>query len=127
MPMISCCQVWSMGGCCVRRVPMRIFFFTNKPPCGPKRGHGTTQPRCAVEVHMDKLAHDLGLDPAEFRRRNLVEPYSRTVNGLRITSCALDECLNQVTARSGWNESRSMSRRPRFIGGTADLSASIPS
>jgi 4-hydroxybenzoyl-CoA reductase subunit alpha len=101
-------------------------LFTNKPPCGPKRGHGTTQPRCAVEVHMDKLAHDLGLDPAEFRRRNLVEPYSRTVNGLRITSCALGECLDQVTARSGWHESRSMSRTPRFIVGTADLSASVP-
>ena len=23
--------------------------FTNKPPCGPKRGHGTPQPRFAVE------------------------------------------------------------------------------
>jgi len=89
---------------CYKFEGMRLF--TNKPPCGPKRGHGTTQPRCAVEVHMDKLAHDLGLDPAEFRRRNLVEPYSRTVNGLRITSCALDECLDQVTARSGWHEPR---------------------
>jgi 4-hydroxybenzoyl-CoA reductase subunit alpha len=106
---------------CYKFEGMRLF--TNKPPCGPKRGHGTTQPRCAVEVHMDKLAHDLGLDPAEFRRRNLVEPYSRTVNGLRITSCALDECLDQVTARSGWYEPHSMSRRPRFIAGTADLSA----
>src|SRR6266705_3372603 len=94
-------------------------LFTNKPPCGPKRGHGTTQPRCAVEVHMDKLAHDLGLDPVEFRRRNLVEPYSRTVNGLRITSCALGECLDQVTARSGWHESR-------FIVGTADNEFSPP-
>ncbi len=93
---------------CYKFEGMRLF--TNKPPCGPKRGHGTTQPRCAVEVHMDKLAHDLGLDPVEFRRRNLVEPYSRTVNGLRITSCALGECLDQVTARSGWHQ------RPQFVG-----------
>ncbi len=110
---------------CYKFEGMRLF--TNKPPCGPKRGHGTTQPRFAVEVHMDKLAHDLGLDPAEFRRRNLVEPYSRTVNGLRITSCALGECLDQVTARSGWHESRSMSSvECRFIVGTADLSAFVP-
>src|SRR5712691_5960434 len=102
---------------CYKFEGMRLF--TNKPPCGPKRGHGTTQPRCAVEVHMDKLAHDLGLDPVEFRRRNLVEPYSRTVNGLRITSCALGECLDQVTARSGWHESR-------FIVGTADNEFSPP-
>src|SRR5579885_3461276 len=41
---------------CYKFEGMRLF--TNKPPCGPKRGHGTTQPRYAVEVHMDKLAHD---------------------------------------------------------------------
>lgn len=87
---------------CYKFEGMRLF--TNKPPCGPKRGHGTTQPRYAVEAHMDKIAHDLGLDPVELRRRNLVEPYSRTVNGLRITSCALAECLDQVVERSNWNE-----------------------
>jgi 4-hydroxybenzoyl-CoA reductase subunit alpha len=79
-------------------------LFTNKPPCGPKRGHGTTQPRYAVEVHMDKIAHDLGIEPLELRRRNLVEPYTRTVNGLRITTCALGECLDKVVERSGWRE-----------------------
>lgn len=86
---------------CYKFEGMRLF--TNKPPCGPKRGHGTTQPRYAVEVHLDKIAHDLGLDPVEFRRCNLIEPYTRTVNGLRITSCALDECLDKVVERSGWN------------------------
>ncbi|MBO0781022.1 MAG: molybdopterin-dependent oxidoreductase, partial [Ktedonobacteraceae bacterium] len=79
-------------------------LFTNKPPCGPKRGHGTTQPRYAVEVHLDKIAHDLGLDPVELRQRNLIEPYSHTINGLRVTSCALDECLRLATERSGWYE-----------------------
>ncbi|HZS76390.1 MAG TPA: molybdopterin cofactor-binding domain-containing protein [Ktedonobacteraceae bacterium] len=77
-------------------------LFTNKPPCGPKRGHGTTQPRYAVEVHLDKIARDLGIDPVELRRRNLIEPYTRTVNGLRVTSCALGECLDAVVERSGW-------------------------
>ncbi|HEX6484317.1 MAG TPA: molybdopterin cofactor-binding domain-containing protein [Ktedonobacteraceae bacterium] len=81
-------------------------LFTNKPPCGPKRGHGTTQPRYAVEIHMDKIAHDLGIDPLEFRQHNLIEPYTRTVNGLRITSCALGECLEQVVERSGWEAFR---------------------
>jgi 4-hydroxybenzoyl-CoA reductase subunit alpha len=87
---------------CYKFEGMRLF--TNKPPCGPKRGHGTTQPRYAVEVHLDKIAYDLGIDPVEFRRRNLIEPYSYAVNGLRITSCALDECLTQVVERSGWRE-----------------------
>ncbi len=79
-------------------------LFTNKPPCGPKRGHGTTQPRYAVEVHLDKVAHDLAIDPLEFRRRNLIEHDTRTVNGLRVTSCALGECLEAVAERSHWNE-----------------------
>src|SRR5207253_2384166 len=38
-------------------------LWTNKPPCGPKRGHGTPQPRFGIEIQMDKLAEDLGLDP----------------------------------------------------------------
>jgi len=37
--------------------------FTNKPPCGPKRGHGTPQPRFALECQLDKVAEQLGLDP----------------------------------------------------------------
>ncbi|HEY6147131.1 MAG TPA: molybdopterin cofactor-binding domain-containing protein, partial [Thermoanaerobaculia bacterium] len=45
--------------------------FTNKPPCGPKRGHGTPQPRFALEVQLDKIAVDLGLDPAEMRLAHL--------------------------------------------------------
>ena len=87
---------------CYKFEGMRLF--TNKPPCGPKRGHGTTQPRYAVEVHLDKIAHDLAIDPLELRRRNLIEPDTRTINGLRITSCALGECLEAVAERSGWNE-----------------------
>lgn len=79
-------------------------LFTNKPPCGPKRGHGTTQPRYAVEVHLDKIAHDLGIDPVELRQRNLIKPYTRTVNGLRVTSCALGECLDAVVERSNWHD-----------------------
>src|SRR2546430_4744838 len=33
--------------------------FTNKPPCGPKRGHGTPQPRFGQEVQLDKIAEKL--------------------------------------------------------------------
>ncbi|HEY9421300.1 MAG TPA: molybdopterin cofactor-binding domain-containing protein, partial [Thermoanaerobaculia bacterium] len=33
-----------------------VRCFTNKPPCGPKRGHGTPQPRFGFEVQLDKIA-----------------------------------------------------------------------
>ncbi len=81
-------------------------LYTNKPPCGPKRGHGSTQPRYAFECQLDRIAEQLGLDPAEYRKRIAVDPYSTTVNGLRVTSCGLTECVDRATAVSHWHERR---------------------
>src|SRR5204862_1438253 len=72
--------------------------FTNKAPCGPKRGHGTPQPRFALEVHVDKIAEQLGLDPAELRLRTLVPPNSLTANYLRVGSMGLGRCIEKVIA-----------------------------
>lgn len=88
--------------------------FTNKPPCGPKRGHGTVQPRFAIECQFDKIAHDLNLDPVEMRIRNAVEPMSTTVNGLRITSCAVRETLRQAASHTDFH--RQHGRLPRGTG-----------
>jgi 4-hydroxybenzoyl-CoA reductase subunit alpha len=79
-----------------------VRVFTNKPPCGPKRGHGTPQPRYAVEVQLDKIAEQLGLDPAEIRRRHLVKPYSITANYLRVGSMGLGKCIDKVVEGSDW-------------------------
>ncbi len=79
-----------------------VRCFTNKPPCGPKRGHGTPQPRYALEVQLDKIAEQLKLDPAWIRRQHLVKPYSVTANYLRIGSMGLGECLDKVVAGSDW-------------------------
>src|SRR5256712_529936 len=78
--------------------------FTNKPPCGPKRGHGTPQPRFALEVHLDKIAEQLGMDPAELRLKQLVPPNSLTANWLRIGSMGLGACIRKVVQGSGWKE-----------------------
>lgn len=80
-----------------------VRVFTNKPPCGAKRGNGTPQPRFALECHLDKAAHDLGIDPVAIRLRNVVKPFSMTVNHLRITSCALTECIERVIEASGFS------------------------
>ena len=78
--------------------------FTNKPPCGPKRGHGTPQPRFGYEVQLDKAAHALGIDPAEIRLRNLAAPDSITANWLRVGTIGLKQCIEAVVAGSGWKE-----------------------
>ncbi len=80
--------------------------FTNKPPCGPKRGHGSVQPRFAFEVQLDEVAEALGIDPIELRRRNLLASHSETINGQRITSNGIAECLDVVERESGWKERR---------------------
>ncbi|MEK6562698.1 MAG: molybdopterin cofactor-binding domain-containing protein, partial [Candidatus Binatota bacterium] len=81
-----------------------VRVFTNKPPCGPKRGHGTPQPRFALEVHLDKIADKLGIDPIELRLKQLVEPDSITVNGLRVSTTGLRECIEKAAARAEWKK-----------------------
>jgi len=78
--------------------------FTNKPPCGPKRGHGTPQPRFGYEIQLDKAAQALGIDPAELRLRNLAEPNTITSNWLRIGTIGLRECIDAVVKGSNWKE-----------------------
>ncbi len=76
--------------------------FTNKPPCGPKRGHGTPQPRFALEVHLDKLAEDLDVDPAEIRLQHLAKPDSVTANWIKIGTIGLRQCIEKVVEGSDW-------------------------
>jgi len=76
--------------------------FTNKPCCGPKRGHGSVQPRFAFECQLDKLAETIGMDPIELRRKNHIGEGTRTVNGLRVTSNGFLQCLDAVERASDW-------------------------
>src|SRR5438094_2558951 len=94
-----------------------LRVFTNKPPCGPKRGHGTPQPRYALEVHLDKIAEQLNLDPAEMRRQHLVPPNSVTANYLRIGSMGLGACIDKVVEGSDWKNKFSWSEPPAIAGG----------
>src|SRR5882724_10238248 len=81
-------------------------IFTNKPPCGPKRGHGTPQPRFALECQLDKAAEQLGLDPADLRKRIVAEPFTKTANHLTVTTIGLGECIDKVVEASGWRDKR---------------------
>jgi 4-hydroxybenzoyl-CoA reductase alpha subunit len=78
--------------------------FTNKPPCGPKRGHGTPQPRFGMEIQIDKAAELLAVDPAELRLKNLVQHDSFTANWLTIRTIGLRKCIEKVVEASGWKQ-----------------------
>ncbi len=95
--------------------------FTNKPACGPKRGHGSVQPRFAFEVQLDELAEVLKIDPIEIRRRNLIAASTKTVNGQRITSNGVAQCLDFVEKASGWTSRRGQLGHGRGLGVAASM------
>jgi 4-hydroxybenzoyl-CoA reductase subunit alpha len=76
--------------------------FTNKPPCGPKRGHGTPQSRFGQEIQLDKIAESLTIDPAELRLRIVEKPDTLTANYLRVGTIGLSECIRRVTQAADW-------------------------
>src|SRR4051812_34017804 len=90
--------------------------LTNKPVCGAMRGHGTVNVRFAFESQLDELAAKLQMDPAEIRQRNLLKPPCITVNGLRVQSYGLPECVDKVVERSEWNIRKGKLPRGRGLG-----------
>jgi 4-hydroxybenzoyl-CoA reductase subunit alpha len=91
-------------------------FFTNKPPCGPKRGHGTPQPRYALEVQIDKIAERQRVNPADFRLRHLVEPGALTANYLKIGSTGLRACIEKVVEATGFRDKHGRLPKGKGIG-----------
>jgi 4-hydroxybenzoyl-CoA reductase subunit alpha len=90
--------------------------LTNKPACGAMRGHGTVNVRFAFESQLDELATKIGMDPAEIRRRNLLKPPCITVNGLRVQSYGLPECIEKVVDASRWSERKGKLPKGRGLG-----------
>jgi 4-hydroxybenzoyl-CoA reductase subunit alpha len=86
----------------VRYAGFRVY--TNTPPCGAMRGHGTVNVRFAFESLLDALARELLLDPIAVRRRNLLQAPAVTINGLQVRSYGLPQCLDHVERASGWRE-----------------------
>ena len=93
-----------------------LRVFTNKPPCGPKRGHGTVQPRFAIECHLDKLAEEIKKSPLDVRLDRVVEPFSMTANQLKIRTVGLKECLERVAERSDFRHKHGKLPKGRGIG-----------
>ena len=90
--------------------------LTNKPACGAMRGHGTVNVRFAFESQLDELAAKIGMDPAEIRQRNLLQPPCITVNGLRVQSYGLPECIEKIVDRSGWRDRKGKLPKGRGLG-----------
>ena len=56
-------------------------MLTNSVPFGAFRGFGAPQTLFAIERHMDVIAQEIGIDPVELRRRNLLSDGQATATG----------------------------------------------
>jgi CO/xanthine dehydrogenase Mo-binding subunit len=78
-------------------------LYTNRPPAGALRGFGIPQLVWAYESHTDLLARDLGIDPIEFRRKNILRDGRPQATGTAMRDARIAEVLETVAARMNWN------------------------
>ena len=76
--------------------------FTNKPQAGAYRAPGAPSATFALELNIDDMARELGLDPLEFRYRNAVEGGDLMGNGSPWPSLGLKECLERMREHPAW-------------------------
>ncbi|MDR1049150.1 MAG: molybdopterin-dependent oxidoreductase [Synergistaceae bacterium] len=78
---------------------------TSTTPSGACRGYGSPQIHAMSEIHTDLLCRRLGLDPVEFRRKNLVHPFDDDPSGAaNLGNARILDCLDRGLAAFGWEE-----------------------
>ena len=93
-----------------------VGVYTNKSITQSKRGHGSPQLSFALEMQMDWIAKDLGIDPVELRLKNLRKKGEVLPNGDRLDSYGLPDCIKKAAESTGWREKKAKSRPNRGIG-----------
>jgi CO/xanthine dehydrogenase Mo-binding subunit len=77
--------------------------YTNVPPAGAYRGYGISQAAWAYETHHEMIALRMGIDPYEFRRRNLLQNGQTNATGEAMQDCHFQELLDEVARKIGWS------------------------
>jgi CO/xanthine dehydrogenase Mo-binding subunit len=77
--------------------------YTNRPPAGALRGFGVPQLVWAYECHTDLIARELGLDPLELRRRNILREGRPHATGTVMRDAAIAMVLDRVAERMNWS------------------------
>jgi CO/xanthine dehydrogenase Mo-binding subunit len=94
---------------------------TNTPPNGAFRGFGAPQTQFAVEVHMERIAESLGIDPVELRARNALRPGDTSATGQRMEAdCTAQQVLQQAVDRSDFH-----GKRARYAGTNRGIGLSL--
>jgi carbon-monoxide dehydrogenase large subunit len=96
-----------------------VVAYTNKPPTSPYRGAGRPEATYILERVMDRVAHELGLDPAEVRRCNFIPADAfphRTVTGLQYDSGNYQQALDRALELAGYADWRAKQQERRAAG-----------
>ncbi|MCH7653894.1 MAG: molybdopterin-dependent oxidoreductase, partial [Chloroflexi bacterium] len=83
-----------------------VQVYTNSVPCGHMRAPGEPQVLFAMESHMDMIARQLGIDPLEFRMRNLVEQGDETPAGNLYEGVRAKETLDAAVQAAGYGSAK---------------------
>src|SRR5213592_3260840 len=89
--------------------------YTNKTNCGSFRAPSGPQANFAVESQMDMIADALGLDPLDFRLKNIVREGDEGPTGQVLTAVGLEECLRRAAAAIGWADRRPTADRGKGL------------
>lgn len=80
--------------------------YTNGVPCGYYRAPGQPQTVFAAESHTDLLARALGMDPLEFRLKNLIRDGDKVAGGRVVDKVRCRETLEAAAKKAGWGKKR---------------------
>ena len=83
-----------------------MAVYTNTVPSSSYRGFGAPQVSLASELNMDQAAQQLGIDPGELRRLNLIPPGERHFPGKRPMDADLSADLDLLLEGLGWEDPR---------------------
>jgi aerobic carbon-monoxide dehydrogenase large subunit len=100
--------VMAVGPYAIPRLDFEIrAVLTNKTPLGAYRGAGRPEATALIERAIDMVAAELGLDPAEVRRRNFIREFPHTtVAGATYDSGAYEAALDEALRLSGYGSLR---------------------
>ena len=97
---------------------------TNTTPIGAYRGAGLPEATAAIERAVDLFAAEIGMDPAEVRRRNFIAPDKfpfQTKTGAMYDTGRYEEALDKALAAAGYDQLREEQRRRRASGDPMQL------
>jgi carbon-monoxide dehydrogenase large subunit len=129
LPMLTCLMAPGVYDIPEVQAGYRVVV-TNATPISAYRGAGRPEAAATIERAVDLFAAEIGMDPAEVRRRNFVAPDKfpfQTKTGALYDSGQYEEALDKVLAGSGYQELRQEQERRRASGDVRQLGIGISS